>query len=157
MTPYTIALWFYSVFSSLVFGASVYETLVVHPAWSRQPPESFAGFVGVPISRMNIAAFWKPVAPLFALSSLVALALAFKAGTQGAPLIASSSCAVLVVAWTLVYFRPTVERFLAGGGNTPADRLRSEARRWVRLNWIRTALVAVAWWGATLAALTTRG
>jgi hypothetical protein len=98
------------------------------------------------------------VAPLFALSGVVALALAFRAGTQGAPLIVSSTCAVLAVAWTLAYFRPTVERFLEkGGGNTPGDRLRSEARRWIRLNWIRTAMVAVAWWGATLAALTTRG
>jgi hypothetical protein len=43
----------------LVFGASVYETLVVRPAWSRQPPESFVGFVGAPIIRMNIAAIWK--------------------------------------------------------------------------------------------------
>jgi len=32
MTLYTIALWFYSILASLVFGASVYETLVVHPA-----------------------------------------------------------------------------------------------------------------------------
>ena len=158
MTLYTIALWFYSVLASLVFGASVYETLVVHPAWSRQPPESFAGFAGASLSRMNIAAFWKPVAPLFALSGLGALALAFWAGAQGAPLIASSTCAVLAVAWTLAYFRPTIVRFLEqGGGNTPADRLRSEARRWIRLNWVRTAMVAIAWWGATLAALTTRG
>ena len=25
----------------------------MHPAWSRKPPESFRGFVGTPISRMN--------------------------------------------------------------------------------------------------------
>ena len=158
MTPYTMALWFYSVFASVVFGASIYETLVVHPAWSRQPPESLVGFVGTPISRMNIGAFWAPVAPLFALSGLGALVLAFRAGTEGAPLIVSSTCAVLAVAWTLAYFRrSTIVRFLEkGGGNTPADRLRSEARQWVRLNWIRTAMVAVAWWG-TLAAMTTRG
>jgi hypothetical protein len=61
----------------------------------------------------------------------------------GAPLIASSTCAVLAVAWTLAYFRPTIVRFLEkGGGNTPADRIRSQARRWIRLNWIRTAMVA---------------
>src|SRR5512138_2899817 len=143
MTLYTIALWFYSIFSSLVFGASIYENLVVHPPWGRQPPESLVGFVGAPISRMNIGAFWKPVAPLFALSGLGALALAFRAGTEGAPLIVSSTCAVLAVAWTLAYFRrSTIVRFLDnGGGNTPADRLRSDARRWIRLNWIRTAMV----------------
>src|SRR4029079_10955770 len=140
MTLYTIALWLYSLLASLVFGASVYETLVVHPAWSRQPPESFVGFVGAPISRMNIAAFWIPVAPLFALSGLGALALAFRAGTQSAPLIASSICAVLGVAWTLAYFRPTVVRFLEkGGGSTHGDRLRCEARLWLRLHSARHA------------------
>jgi hypothetical protein len=157
MTIYTMALWFYSVMASLVLGASLYETLVVHPAWSRKPPESFVGFVGEPVSRMNIPAFWVPVAPLFAGSALGALALAFMAGTAGAPLIASSTSTVLGVAWTLAYFRPTIARFLEqGGGDTPADRLPGEARRWITLNWFRVALVGVSWWGA-LATLTARG
>ena len=76
MTLYATVLWAYSVMASLVLGASVYESLVVHPAWSRKPPESFVGFVGAPISRMNIPAFWIPVAPLYALSGLGALAVA---------------------------------------------------------------------------------
>lgn len=157
MTLYTPALWFYVGMVSLVFGATVYEALVVHPAWSRQPPESFRGFVGTPISRMNIPAFWVPVAPLYALSALAALGLAFLAGTQGVALIVSAVCAVAGVAWTLVYFRPTIERFLAeGGGNTPAERLQVEAQRWIRLNWIRVALVAISWWGA-LTAVATHG
>jgi hypothetical protein len=149
MTLYATVLWLYAVMASLVFGASVYESLVVHPAWSRKPPESFVGFVGAPIGRMDIPAFWKPVAPLYALSGLAALVVALRAGTPAAPVIVSAACAVATVAWTLVYFRPTIVRFLeAGGGNTPAERLGSEARRWILLNWIRVALVAVSWWGA---------
>ena len=151
MTLDTAVLWFYSVMASLVFGASVYETLVVHPAWSRKPPESFVGFVGVPISRMNIPAFWIPVAPLYALSGLCALATAFWAGTQAMPLMLSAACAVVGVAWTLVYFRPTIERFLQhAGGNTSADRLRSEAKQWIALNWVRVALVVVSWLGVVV-------
>ena len=80
MTPYATVLWFYSVMASLVLGASVYESLVVHPAWSRKPPESFVGFVGVPVSRMNIPAFWMPVTPLYALSGLGALGAALGSG-----------------------------------------------------------------------------
>src|ERR1700740_37950 len=110
MTLYTIALWFYSILASLVFGASVYETLVVHPAWSRKPPESFRGFVGTPVSRMNIRAFWVPVVPLYAVSALAALGLSFRAESQGVALTVSTACAVAVVAWTLLYFRPTIER-----------------------------------------------
>jgi hypothetical protein len=149
MTLYTPVLWFYAVMASLIFGASVYETLVVHPAWSRKPPESIHGFVGTPVSRMNIRAFWAPVAPLYALSALAALGLALSAGSQGIALIVSTGCAVAIVAWTLLYFRPTIERFLqAGGGNTPTERLQIEADRWIRLNWIRLGLIAISWWGA---------
>jgi Domain of unknown function (DUF1772) len=148
MTLYATALWLYAVMASLVLGASLYESLVVHPAWSRKPPESFVGFVGAPISRMNIPAFWVPVAPLYALSSLGALAVALWAGRLTLPLTVSAACAVSGVVWTLVYFRPTIGRFLeTGGGNSPAKRLQSEARRWILLNWIRVAMVAVFWWG----------
>ena len=156
MTLYVTVLWLYIVIASTIFGATVYETLVVHPAWSRKPPESFVAFAGAPIGRMNIAAFWKLAAPLFALSALVTLATAFSAGAQGWPLIFSATCAVAVVAWTLAYFRPTIERFLEhGGGNASAERLQSEARRWIWLNWVRSVMVAVAWCGS-LAALATK-
>lgn len=148
MAFFTPVLWVYAVMASLVFGASMYETLVVHPAWSRKPPDSFRAFMGEPVGRMNIAGFWKVVAPLYALSALAALGLGVGAGNPGRALIVSATCAVLTVAWTLVYFRPTIERFLlTGGGGAPAERLQAEARRWIGLNWLRTALVAMSWWG----------
>jgi hypothetical protein len=157
MTLYTTALWFYSVMASVIFGAGVYESFVVHPAWSRKPPESLVGFVGSPVSRMNIAAFWAPVMPLYVLSGLGALAMALWAGSREVSLILSAICAVSAVAWTLVYFRPTIHRFLEyGGGNTAAGRLQSEAWRWTRLNWIRVALVGISWWGALIALAATR-
>lgn len=149
MTLYTLVLWFYAVMVSLVFGAGVYEILVVHPAWSRKPPESFRGFVGTSVSRVNIPTFWVPAVPLYALSALAAFCLAVRAGSQGTALIVSTACAGAALAWTLLYFRPTVERLLeAEGGNTPTERLHIEVRRWIRLNWIRVGLVAISWWGA---------
>lgn len=149
MTVYTAVLWFYAMMASLVFGATVYEVLVVHPAWSRKPPESLRAFVGTPDGRMHIRAFWAAVAPLYAVSALAALGLAFGAGREGVALIVSTACAVAAVAWTLLYFRPRIERFLeTGGGDTPAERLQIEVRLWIRLNWIRAGLVAISWWGA---------
>jgi hypothetical protein len=149
MTFHTAVLWFYWAMASLVFGAAVYETLVVHPAWSRKPPESFVAFMGTPVGRMNLAAFWAPVAPLLALSALASVAEAAMRGTPNLMLIVSAACAVTAVAWTLIYFRPTVVRFLEQqGGNAPAERLQAEARRWIVLNWIRVALMAVSWFGA---------
>ena len=154
MTLFATVLWLYDVMATVVLGAGVYESFVVHPAWSRKPPESFVGFVGTPVSRMNIAPFWVAVVPLYALSGLGALVVAFWAGSPTLPLTVSAACTVSAVVWTLVYFRPTIGRFLeAGGGNTPAKRLQSEARRWILLNWIRVAMVAVSWWGALRATI----
>lgn len=152
MTLHTVFLWLYLAMASLVFGATVYEALVVHPAWSRKPPESFAAFMGTPLGRMNIAAFWMPVAPLFALSAIVSVAVAAIQGTPNLMLIVSAACAVIAVAWTLAYFRPTVTRLLEQqGGNAPAERLQAETRRWIALNWIRVALVVVSWFGVLVA------
>ena len=152
MTLQTASLWFYSAMASLVFGAAVYEALVVHPAWSRKPPESFVAFMGTPVGRMNIAAFWIPVAPLFALSALASVGAAGMEGTLNRMLIASAASAVTGVVWTLIYFRPTVTRFLEQqGGNAPAERLQAEARRWIVLNWIRVVLIVVSWFGVLAA------
>lgn len=153
MTLYTTTLWCYAVMVSLVFGGGVYESFVVHPAWSRDPPESLVGFAG---SRMRPKAFWAPMIPFYGLSGVGALALALSAGNRGTPLILSVLCAISALAWTVIYFRPNVHRYLDdAGGDTPAERLQSETRRWVWLNWIRIALVAFSWWGA-LTALSTR-
>ena len=150
MTLYATVLWLYAAMASVALGAGVYESFVVHPAWSRRPPESFVEFVG---ARMNIGAFWAPATPLYALTGLGAWGVALSAGSPPVSLTFSVACAVSAVVWTLVYFRPAIVRFLdAGGGNAPAARLQSEARRWVLLNWIRVAIVAVSWWGAVRAA-----
>jgi hypothetical protein len=131
------------------------KNFVVHPAWSRRPPESFVGFHGSTGGRLNIAAFWAPVMPPYVLSGLGALAAALWTGSRHVPVIISAVCAVSAVAWTLAYFRPTIHRFLDhAGGDTPAGRLQSEARQWIRLNWIRMALVAISWWGALTAVAT---
>src|SRR5262249_15778957 len=143
MTLYATVLWLYAAMASLVFGASIYESLVVHPAWSRKPPVSFVDFMGSSINRLNIPAFCKPVAPLCALAGVGAWVMARWGGSPPVSLPVSAACAVLVVVWTLFYFRRTIERFLeARGGNTPADRLQSEAQRWILLNWIRVAIIA---------------
>jgi hypothetical protein len=156
MTLYTTVLWFYALMTTVLLGSGVYESLVVHPAWSRKPPESMVGFVAA-ISAVNLGAFWAPAAPLYALSGLGAWVAALSVGSPTLPLTVSVACAVSVVVWTLVYFRPLIVRFLgAGGGNTPAERLQAEARRWVLLNWIRVALTVVSWWGA-LRAIAARG
>jgi hypothetical protein len=125
MTLYTPVLWFYAVMVSLVFGASVYETVVVHPAWSRKPPESFRGFVGTPISRMNLPTFWAPVAPLYALSGFGALGLALWTGNQDWAIIASAACAIVGLCGPWCTFAPRSSGFL----ETKAGTLQPNACR----------------------------
>jgi hypothetical protein len=106
---------------------------------------------------MNLKGFWAPMIPLYGLSGLAALAETLWGGNRDLRLILSVVCTLSALAWTLVYFRPNVHRFLEhAGGNTPAVRLQSETQMWVRLNWVRMALVAISWWGA-LTALATHG
>ena len=153
MTLYTTALWFYAVMVSLVFGGGMYESFVIHPAWSRNPPESLVGFVRL---SGDPGPFWAPATPLYVLSGLGALAVALSAGRRDVPLILSVVCTISALAWTLVYFRPLIHRLLQEGGpDIPAGRLQSVVRWWIGLNVIRVALVGISWWGA-LSALATR-
>jgi hypothetical protein len=153
MTIYTAILWIYAATASLVFGASVFETLVVHPAWSRTPPESFVAFAN---ARLNLPVFWIPVAQVYALSSIVAAVVSLQVGAPSGALVLSSACAVAAVGWTLVYFRPRIARWIEQGSrNTSGEDLRADVRRWILLNWFRTALVAGAWLGL-VSTLTTR-
>jgi len=110
MTLHTVFLWLYSAVASLVFGATIYEALVVHPAWSRKPPESFVAFMGTPVGRMNLAAFWIPVVPLFALSAVASVAVAAMRGTPNLALIASAACAVIAVVWAIMAWGRTGRR-----------------------------------------------
>lgn len=154
MTLYGYTVGFYALMASLVMGASVFEALVVHPAWSRTPPESFVAFGRNAVSRMNFALFWAPVAGLYALSGIASVAAAYSSGVVNKCLMISAACAVAAVAWTLVYFRPVVTRFLEhGGGTAPAEQLRAAVRRWITLNLLRVTLV-IASWGCLFIAIT---
>ena len=94
-----------------------------------QPAESFVAY-GLTRRPDEYRGVLDPSNPLFALSALAAVVAATMQRTPNVMLIASAACAVTVVAWTLIYFRPTVARFLEQqGGNVHPERLQAEARR----------------------------
>jgi hypothetical protein len=107
MTLYAPVQWFYAVMVSVVFGASVYEALVVHPAWSRKPsnPSRIRGHAGQSDGFAEV---------LGARGAAVRTEWTRHAGARafgpkpGGAIIVSAVCAVAVVAWTLLYFRPTI-------------------------------------------------
>ena len=144
---YHAAVYLYATVMAIAFGATVYETLVVHPAWSRQLPVSIEGFANHPASRLNLPAFWVPTAPLLVLSGLLAVGMAVAAERETLLLVFSVGSATAAVVWTLLYFRPTVTRFMTDFANIPAATLDAAVRRWIALNYVRLVLVTMAWLG----------
>ena len=144
---YHAAVFLYATIVAIAFGATVYETLVVHPAWSRQVPASIEGFTSTPVSRLNLPAFWVPAAPLIVLSGFVAVGMAIVAERETRLLVVSVLSATAAVVWTLVYFRPTVTKFMTDFANIPTATLVPAVRRWIVLNYLRLMLVTIAWLG----------
>lgn len=144
---YHAAVFTYATITAILFGATVYETLVVHPAWSRQVPESLDGFNSIPASRLNLPAFWVPAGPIFVLSGLLAAGTALAADRLTTLLIVSVAAATTAVVWTVVYFRPNVTKFNTNRSSIPAETLAPAVRRWIILNYLRLVLLIVAWLG----------
>jgi len=144
---YHAALFLYATITALIFGATVYETLVVHPAWSRQVPASLEGFNSIPASRLDLLLFWVPAVPLLVLSGLLAVGVAQAAERLTTMLITSVAAGTAAVVWTLVYFRPNVTKFMTDRASIPAETLAPAVRRWINLNYLRLVLVTVAWLG----------
>lgn len=148
---YTTFIWIYTTLASVILGATIYEALVVHPAWSRNPPRSLTSFNSDPDSRLDLPGFWVPISPAYALSGIVALMLAGVTRGLETRLVISAICALAAVIWTLVYFRPTVDRLINATDVVPAAELPHIVGRWLSLNRLRLLLVVIAWWGAVRA------
>ena len=141
----SITLWLFVIGTALIFGAGLYENLVVVPFWSTGAPASLAEgnpLLGVPVRPGRV--FWSFFTPALGFIALLALATSF--GTPSRHLVwrvAASGLLLMVSIATLVYFRPAIIGMVAdhGAGRTP-EALAEEAHRWVALNWVRILAVA---------------
>jgi hypothetical protein len=145
LTPLTF--WVFVVWSCFVLGGSVYEAVVVVPLIASDPPRSLAAtnpLLVVP-ERAGMF-FWSTATPGLGLVALAALLTSF--GTPRPQMnwrIASTGLLLIVVAVTLLYFRPTIVNLVVHhGGGQPDDVIAAQMRRWVMLNWMRVAAVAVS-------------
>ncbi|HEV2719919.1 MAG TPA: DUF1772 domain-containing protein [Thermoanaerobaculia bacterium] len=137
------ALWVLVILLGLQLGAGMYETLVIVPLWSSNPPSSIAVFFGQPLRPDPGRRLWIYLSPLTAIVSIANLGLAwFSAEPRRTWWLAGAACAVIVLAATFAYFVPAILA-LAKSANDPAAA--AKARRWVALNWIRAALLVIAW------------
>jgi hypothetical protein len=90
--------------------------------------------------------FWSWATPGLGLVALVSLLTSF--GTPRPHItwrIASTVLLLIVVAATLLYFRPTIIGLVVGhGGGRPDDEIAAQMHQWVMLNWVRVTAVAVS-------------
>jgi hypothetical protein len=124
---------------ALAVGGGIYESIVINPLWSAQPPASFAIIqkgTGVPLQR-----FWIPVHILITIVLLASLITNWNYADRRKLIIIALISYVVMRAWSFAYFIPEMLRFQ----NVPLDQPRTTAlldrvRRWTRLTWFREPL-----------------
>jgi hypothetical protein len=135
------------VWACVVLGGSLYEAVAVWPLVASDPPRSLEAtnqVLAVP-ARAGMF-FWSWATPGLGLVGLTALLTSF-----GVPQahrtwrITSTGLLLIVIAATLLYFRPTIIGLVVGhGGGLPDDVIAAQMRQWVTLNWMRVAVLAVS-------------
>ena len=123
----------------LMNGAQIFETAVIVPKFTAEPPASFALFAGP--YRLDFKAFWIALHTIHELTFILAIAFCWKLEIRTWLLILFGVHFV-VRAWTLLYFAPTIIEFqqIANNGGGLAADLQARAGMWRTLNYLRVAV-----------------
>jgi hypothetical protein len=132
-------LLFASFSVALAVGGGIYESIVINPLWSAQPPASFAIIqkgTGVPLQR-----FWIPVHTLITIVLVASLITNWNYADRRKLIVIALISYVVMRAWSFAYFIPEMLRFQT----VPLDQPHSAAlldrvSRWTRLTWFREPL-----------------
>jgi hypothetical protein len=143
----SLTFWVFLVWSCVVLGGGLYESVAVWPLVAADPPRSLAATNQVlDVAERAGMFFWSWATPGLGLVGLAALLTSF-----GTPRphrtwrIASIVLMLVAVAATFLYFRPTIIGLLVGhGGGQPDDVIAAQMSRWVTLNWVRATALAVS-------------
>jgi hypothetical protein len=123
----------------LMNGAQVFETAVLIPKWSLDPPHSLSlisGKYGV-----DLKTFWIIVHSLHEITFLLAIYFCWKIDPIRTWLLILFGIHFMVRVWTLVYFAPNIIDFqkIATDGTDTLD-LSSRVAQWKSLNYVRVFL-----------------
>jgi uncharacterized membrane protein len=143
----SLTLWAFVLWSCGVLGASLYESAAVWPLVAADPPRSLAATNQVlAVAERAGMFFWSWATPILGLVALAALLTSFGAPRPLMTLrIASTVLVLVVVAATLLYFRPTIVSLVVGhGGGQPDEVIAARMHQWVMLNWVRVATQAAS-------------
>jgi hypothetical protein len=125
---------------TMIFGAGVFELVVVVPSWS--DPEGLVRYREL-CRRRHPGHYYQVLAPIAIIATAAAFALSFPAGTN--PVLAAGPLVGVVVAevFTLVYFMPINRAlFLRPVEEQPGDLSRGLTRKWRQANLLRLTIIA---------------
>ena len=132
-------LWLFIISLGIAFGAGLYESRVVVPMWTSDPPASLAS----PDSGHRFWAF-VTTGPLTLLTVANLVAALRTQGPARAWWLTAAIVTLVERAATFGYFIPTIIR-LQRTPTLTQTAVRTALARWVRLNYVRNTLTLVAW------------
>ena len=132
-------LWLFIIFLGIAFGAGLYESRVVVPMWTSDPPASLAS----PDSGRRFWAF-VTTGPLTLLTVANLVAALQTQGPARGWWLTAAIVTLVERAATFGYFIPTIIR-LQRKPTLTQTAVRTALARWVRLNYVRNTLTLVAW------------
>ena len=145
MTLTSIALWALVLALGLQTGAGIYETRIIVPLWSDDPPASLTEFHAQPRKPDSGRRLWIILTPITTLISLVNLVLALM--NHNGWWITASAASLVVMVVTFAYFVPELISFAKTAAQPPAD-VAPRVHRWVALNYVRAVILIAAWLAA---------
>jgi hypothetical protein len=128
---------------ALLLGASVYESIVMAPNFARDVPASVEATRGFLVARTP-AHFFRPLSPvaqLLVLGGVVAGWGSMNVRWHG---LFALGLLVLLDVITFTFHYPRLAVLFKEPLTADADRLRRAAREWAAGNWVRNALLLVA-------------
>lgn len=132
---------------AVMLGGTVYQMLVINPAWGGDLPGSLPRFFQGSQWPAAFARFWAhPVLSMYPLFLIGALTALWPDRRRRAWLLATLGLVVVVAVWTGVYFIPAIDVLFvrAGAGLTPAQ-ITAQAGAWLFWDRIRFVLITAAW------------
>jgi uncharacterized membrane protein len=150
-----VTLWAGMFFMSILIGATIYQMMVIVPAFSRDIPNGMIEFARGPI---QTKAFWaSPVMPLGFVISLIALIVNWKTPRKKW-LLLSLSLAVVGEVFTILFVFPQLKIMGLLDGNPSADAalLSGTITSWIRVDALRFVLLAIPSYFLYLKALTVK-
>jgi len=135
------ALWLMitTVVYLLLNGAQLFETALIVPAWTVNPPESFYIFQGK--YGLDFQAFWIIFHSLHEVTFILAIIFCWKLKKIRTWLLILFVIHIAVRVWTVAYFAPTIIAFQQMTYTATSDtELLQQTIEWKNLNYLRVAI-----------------